>query len=123
MSFCTLCPEVVSNAVALCGLYSGPLDTYLQENPHLKQITLLLDGDEPGIRAAKEMREKYKNDGYAVEIRVPKYGKDWNEQLLYKTTGIGKEAILPQIEGTSRPREDDKAMANLGSVHKNEDML
>ena len=29
MSFCTLCPEVHSNAVALCGLYSGPLDTYL----------------------------------------------------------------------------------------------
>lgn len=116
MSFCTLCPEVVSNAVALCGLYSGPLDSYLQENPHLKQITLLLDGDEPGIRAAKEMREKYKNDGYAVEIRVPKYGKDWNEQLLYKTAGLGKEADLSQKEEEFKHEEDDKEMANLGKL-------
>ncbi len=116
MSFCTLCPEVVSNAVALCGLYSGPLDSYLQENPHLKQITLLLDGDEPGIRAAKEMREKYKNDGYAVEIRVPKYGKDWNEQLLYKTAGLGKEVDLSQKEEEFKHEEDDKEMANLGKL-------
>ena len=116
MSFCTLCPEVVSNAVALCGLYSGPLDSYLQENPHLKQITLLLDGDEPGIRTAKEMREKYKNDGYVVEIRVPKYGKDWNEQLLYKTAGLGKEADLSQKEEEFKHKEDDKEMANLGKL-------
>ena len=116
MSFCTLCPEVVSNAVALCGLYSGPLDSYLQENPHLKQITLLLDGDEPGIRTAKEMREKYKNDGYVVEIRVPKYGKDWNEQLLYKTAGLGKKADLSQKEEEFKHKEDDKEMANLGKL-------
>ena len=76
MSFCTLCPEVHSNAVALCGLYSGPLDTYLRDHPHLKSIKLLLDHDEPGITAAKEMREKYRAAGYEVEIRVPKYGKD-----------------------------------------------
>ncbi len=34
MSFCTLRRAVTSNAVALCGLYQGPLDTYLRENPH-----------------------------------------------------------------------------------------
>ena len=72
MSFCTLCPEVHSNAVALCGLYSGPLDTYLQDHPHLKHIKLLLDNDEPGINAAKEMRGRYREAGYEVEIRVPK---------------------------------------------------
>jgi len=90
MSFCTLCREVTSNAVALCGLYSGPLDTYLRENPHLKHITLLLDGDEPGINAAKELREGYRAKGYEVEIRVPKYGKDWNEQLQYKIAERGR---------------------------------
>ena len=37
MSFCTLHRQVRSNAVALCGLYQAPLDTYLRENPHLKQ--------------------------------------------------------------------------------------
>ncbi len=116
MSFCTLCPEVESNAVALCGLYSGPLDTYLKENPHLKKIVLLLDGDEPGIRAAKEMREKYENGGYTVEIRVPKYGKDWNEQLLFKPTRKGKEAIFPQKEKESKQKEDKDPMANLGKI-------
>ena len=38
MSFCTLHREVRSNAVALCDLYHGALDTYLQNNPHLHQI-------------------------------------------------------------------------------------
>ena len=32
MSYCTLHRSVKSNAVALCCLYDGPLDTYLQEN-------------------------------------------------------------------------------------------
>ena len=54
MSFCTLCLKVHSNTVALCGLYSGPLDTYLRDHPHLKAIKLLLDHDEPGIMAAKK---------------------------------------------------------------------
>ena len=45
MSFCTLHRQVRSNAVALCGLYQGPLDTYLRENPHLKRIVLCLDAD------------------------------------------------------------------------------
>ena len=40
MSFFTLCPEATSNAVALYGLYHGPLDTYLRENFHLRQISL-----------------------------------------------------------------------------------
>ena len=43
MSFCTLHRQMRSNAVALCGLYRGPLDNYLRENPHLKQIVLCLD--------------------------------------------------------------------------------
>ena len=47
MSFCTLHRAVTSNAVALCGLYQGPLDTYLRENPHLKRIVLCLDADGP----------------------------------------------------------------------------
>ena len=43
MSFCTLHRQVRSNAVALCGLYQGPLDTYLRENSHLKRIVLSLE--------------------------------------------------------------------------------
>ncbi len=113
MSFCTLCPDVSSNAVALCGLYSGPLDTYLQENPHLKSISLLLDNDEPGINAAKEMREKYRELGYEVDIRVPKYGKDWNQQLVYKLTGK-----LPEVPKKQEKlkKEADNPVANIGKM-------
>ena len=45
MSYCTLHRSVKSNAVALCCLYDGPLDTYLRENPHLRRIDLCLDGE------------------------------------------------------------------------------
>lgn len=116
MSFCTLSPEVHSNAVALCGLYSGPLDTYLQDHPHLKSIKLLLDNDEPGIAAAKEMREKYRADGYEVEIRVPKYGKDWNAQLKYKLTGVLEEVKKPKSEEKPTKKEETTPMANLGKL-------
>ena len=116
MSFCTLCPEVHSNAVALCGLYSGPLDTYLRDHPHLKSIKLLLDHDEPGITAAKKMREKYRAAGYEVEIRVPKYGKDWNAQLKYKLTGVLEEVKPPKNKENPTKKEETKPMANLGKI-------
>ena len=119
MSFCTLCPEVHSNAVALCGLYSGPLDTYLQDHPHLKSIKFLLDNDEPGITAAKEMREKYKADGYEVEIRVPKYGKDWNARLKYKLTGVLEEVKKPKSEENPTKKEEPQPMADLKKLISN----
>lgn len=40
MSYCTLHRQVTSNAVALCGLHEGALDTYLRENPQLRHIVL-----------------------------------------------------------------------------------
>ena len=81
MSFCTLHRAVTSNAVALCGLYQGPLDTYLRENPHLKQIVLCLDADGPGQEAVEKFREEYGQKGYTISTRTPAHGKDWNEYL------------------------------------------
>ena len=81
MSFCTLHRQVRSNAVALCGLYQGPLDTYLRENPHLKRIVLCLDADGPGQEATEKFREEYAQKGYTVSTRTPTHGKDWNEYL------------------------------------------
>ena len=48
MSFCTLHQDLASNAVALCGLYEGPLNTYLRESPSIRYILLCLDADAPG---------------------------------------------------------------------------
>lgn len=84
MSFCTLHRQVRSNAVALCGLYQGPLDTYLRENPHLKQIILCLDADGPGQEATEKFREEYAQKGYIVSARTPAQGKDWNAYLQHR---------------------------------------
>ena len=81
MSFCTMNRSVHSNAVALCGLSEGALDTYLKENPHLHRIVLCLDADKPGREATERLREKYGKKGYSVSVRVPQKGKDWNEDL------------------------------------------
>ena len=71
MSFCTLYRQVWSNAVALCGLYQGPLDTYRRENPHLKRIVLCLDADGPGREAAEKFQAEYGQKGYDVSTRTP----------------------------------------------------
>lgn len=81
MSCCTLHRKMNSNAVALCGLYDGPLETYLREHPHLTRIVLCLDADKWGREAAARLTEKYTRRGYAVSVREPVQGKDWNEYL------------------------------------------
>ena len=85
MSFCTLHREVRSNAVALCGLYSGGLDTYLRDNPHLRHVVLCLDADEPGREATEKLRIQYEQQGLKVSARAPPKGKDWNEYLQQRT--------------------------------------
>ena len=97
MSFCTLHRQVRGNAVALCGLYQGPLDTYLRENPHLKRIVLCLDADGPGQEATEKFRAEYGQKGYDVSTRTPAQGKDWNEYL--------------QQRGRTRERRDQRQAA------------
>lgn len=84
MSFCTLHRDATHNAVALCGLYEGPLDTYLRENPQIKYIFLCLDADAPGKEAAERMKDKYTQQGCVVSYKPPPHGKDWNEYLQHR---------------------------------------
>lgn len=84
MSFCTLHRDVTSNAVALCGLYEGPLDTYLRENAQIKYIFLCLDADEWGRAAAESMKDTYSRQSYIVSYKPPPRGKDWNEYLQHR---------------------------------------
>ena len=81
MSYCTLQRRITSNAVALCGLHDGALETYLRDNPNLKEIILCFDVDEPGQEASFRLAQKYKQKGYQVSMHVPSRGKDWNEYL------------------------------------------
>ena len=83
MSYLTLHRDMV-NAVALCGLYDGALQAYLQAHPEIRRIALCLDADEPGQKAARQLQEKYQLQGYAVVVEKPRCGKDWNEYLQRK---------------------------------------
>ena len=91
MSFCTLHRDVTANAVALCGLYEGALDTYLQENPHLWHIVLCLDADGPGQETAARLKKKYTEKGLTVSVKLPPRGKDWNEYLQHRQKCRDKE--------------------------------
>ena len=83
MSYLTLHRDT-TNALALCGLYDGALQTYLQAHPEIRRIALCLDADEPGQKAAQQLQEKYQLQGYAVTVEKPRCGKDWNEYLQRK---------------------------------------
>lgn len=67
--------------LSLEGLAFQPLQTYLADHPNVRNVVLMLDGDEPGRKAALEIAEKLRAKGYSVENRVPPFGKDWNEVL------------------------------------------
>jgi len=86
MSYMTLHRDMTSNAVALCCLHDGALETYLTDNPHIKNIVLCLDADKWGKAAAERISEKYTSQGYTVSVEVPSQGKDWNEYLQIKNT-------------------------------------
>ena len=85
MSYLTLHREPI-NAIALCGLYDGALETYLKDHPSIKRITLCLDADAPGWAAAQQLKDKYSASGYAVTVEEPRSGKDWNEYLQKRNT-------------------------------------
>ena len=89
MSYLTL-HRNTSNALALCGLYDGALQTYLQAHPEIRRIALCLDADEPGQKAARQLQEKYQLQGYAVVVEKPRCGKDWNEYLQRKICSRGR---------------------------------
>ena len=85
MSYLTLHRDT-TNAVALCGLYDGALQTYLQAHPEIRRIALCLDADAPGRAAAQQLKDKYSARGYAVTVEEPRSGKDWNEYLQKRNT-------------------------------------
>ena len=70
-----------ANAVALCGLYEGPLNTYLRENPGIERISLCLDSDGRGRTASAKIDARFQARGYDAQEIFPPSGKDWNEYL------------------------------------------
>lgn len=84
MSYMTLHRELRGNAVALCCLHDGALETYLRDYPHIKSVVLCLDDDLWGRKAALSIMQTYQSRGFTVYNPLPPCGKDWNEYLQYK---------------------------------------
>lgn len=59
------------------------LKRYLSEHPNIRFITLRLDNDATGGRAAKALVSML-SDRYEVSVQPPPYGKDYNDYLCMK---------------------------------------
>lgn len=84
--------EFNHHTLSLGGLSTPALDKYLKDNPTIEELTLCLNNDKWGIKAAKEIERLYKNI-YKMNIRLPKL-KDYNEVLVFfKEEEFNKDQI------------------------------
>lgn len=76
-----------NNYLALTGTHDRTLERFLRDSPHVKEIHLALDTDDPGKKACEKIMEKYtsgewKKRGFKIMIDPPEDCKDWNEFLI-----------------------------------------
>jgi hypothetical protein len=67
--------------LSLGGLAANALEQYLRNYSEIRQITLCLDNDEPGLTAAKEFSTELISKGFSIQTVLPPMGKDYNEYL------------------------------------------
>ena len=60
----------------------APLKYYLDTHMSVRNISLHLDNDMPGLQAMESLKARLQ-DRYHVDISPPSYGKDVNDQLLF----------------------------------------
>lgn len=86
----------VHTRLALGGTSDAALEQFLKDHPACRDVTLCLDNDEAGIKAAKLIAQKLSQQGYAVRILPPK-AKDYNEQLIaYKAQVSARQGMRKQ---------------------------
>ena len=68
--------------VALCGVSAAPIHHLLETQPQLEEVTLCLDNDEAGRKAARRIAgELLREWNVTVSSEFPTL-KDWNDELL-----------------------------------------
>ena len=82
LSYMTLFPAEKCTMVALGMLSDAPLETLLNDYPHLTEIQFSLDNDQYGREATDKFMKKYYELGYEVkDLPAPPEHKDYNEWL------------------------------------------
>ena len=91
MSYIDMYKDNESNKLILGMVADNPLEQFLRDYDHIKNITFCLDNDEAGKNAIygdtskpdkPGLRQKYESRGYNVSVETPESGKDFNESLL-----------------------------------------
>ena len=84
LSYISLHPEGWQSHtyVALCGVSAAPIHHLLKIQPQLEEVTLCLDNDEAGHKAARRIAgELLREWNVTVSAEFPTL-KDWNDELL-----------------------------------------
>lgn len=85
LSHMTLCSynkkQYPAHRVSLGGCAPVALRRYLIDHPEIRNVNLGLDNDQQGRNAAENIKEMLQ-DSYNVYDHIPKYGKDYNEDLM-----------------------------------------
>lgn len=84
LSYISLHPEGWQNHtyVALCGVSAAPIHNLLETQPQIEEVTLCLDNDEAGHKAARRITAELLNEwNVTVSAEFPTL-KDWNDELL-----------------------------------------
>ena len=69
--------------LSLEGVGYQPLRNYLQAHPNVREVTLMLDADQAGRNAVKQITASLQTDfpGITINDVLPMYGKDWNNTI------------------------------------------
>ncbi|WP_195201352.1 DUF3991 and toprim domain-containing protein [Faecalispora jeddahensis] len=83
LSYISLHPQNWKNAsyVALNGVSEQPVLKLLELYPQLQKVTLCLDNDEAGLKAASRIHKTLKEQGFEAVIYDVSAHKDWNDDL------------------------------------------
>lgn len=84
LSYISLHPEGWQNHtyVALCGVSAAPIHHLLETQPKMEKVTLCLDNDEAGHKAAHRIAAELLNEwNVTVSAEFPTL-KDWNDELI-----------------------------------------
>ena len=84
LSYISLHPEGWPNHsyVALCGVSAAPIHHLLETQPQVEEVTLCLDNDEAGHKAARRIAGELLNEWNVTVAAEFPMRKDWNDELL-----------------------------------------
>lgn len=100
MSYMDMTGDYASNKLVLGMVADNPLEQFLNDYSHIREINFCLDNDEAGQKAIYSdcgLFNKYNKLGYKCNVTVPDQGKDFNEALLLR-----KENLIHQTNTMNR---------------------